>query len=208
MMFPISMFAPQARAEIIDTYPDFHELSSHEQEGKTYKVTTEIQATPGHAIFAIHGGNIEPGTGELAKEMLSHGKIQLYLFEALDTKDPLRLHLTSTHFDDPRALEIAAKNQHCLSLHGYEDHTSKMSVCVGGGDSSLLKKFMESTPPKSVELVACTGKLAGSAKKNIVNRCSSEGVQLELSTELRNKILKDDKFKKIIADWAMQIFTP
>ena len=195
------------RAEIHDTYPNFQTLAAHEKEGKDFKVTTRTNESKGLAIFAIHAGNIEPGTGELALELSINTKYQLYLFESLDQKDPLRLHLTSTHFDDPRALSIAKKNQRCLSLHGFQDHAQIPTACLGGANSLLQNKFFNSPHPASIQLVPCSRKLAGLSKQNIVNRCQEAGIQLELSSSFRNKILNNAEFKKDIAQWINSLFT-
>jgi phage replication-related protein YjqB (UPF0714/DUF867 family) len=189
-----------AFSAIIDTYKNFADLASHEKLGTTYQVEVEKHPKVDRAVIAIHGGNIEPGTGALA-HLVAGQDFNLYVFTALEKDHPLRLHLTSTHFDDPKALEITSVSSHCVSLHGYEEPVSGMKVCVGGGDLNLKKKFLDSTPPKEVELIACSGKLAGAARTNIVNRCGSAGVQLEMTRSLRDRMLKDEAFMKSMANW-------
>ncbi|MFA1712064.1 poly-gamma-glutamate hydrolase family protein [Peribacillus frigoritolerans] len=50
---------------IENSYTDFFELQENEQEYLDYRITVHHR-NPDIAVLAIHGGNIEPGTSEVA----------------------------------------------------------------------------------------------------------------------------------------------
>lgn len=188
-----------AFAEAGDRYPDYAELSKHEKEGVDYRVIHR----PGDsrfAVFAIHGGWIEAGTSELAKEIAGsrHG---LYSFEGMKTGKNFDLHLTSTAFDEPRALELATRSQSCVSIHGFKDPTPEKTTCIGGADLERAKRVAEALSrsgiPMKIEF-PCV-RLPGTNLQNIVNRCQERGVQLELSTALRNELLKNQAIRSHFA---------
>ncbi|MFX4608957.1 poly-gamma-glutamate hydrolase family protein, partial [Acinetobacter baumannii] len=85
----------------------YAELSSAHREGIDYHVTVERRGS-GVAIVAPHGGRIERGTSEVARAIAGND-FDLYLFEgALPTMNFEMLHITSTRFDEPRALALIA----------------------------------------------------------------------------------------------------
>jgi phage replication-related protein YjqB (UPF0714/DUF867 family) len=170
-----------------DTYSSYAELSRAEREGVDYRIKAEQRPSP-FLVLAIHGGAIEPGASEIA-EAVAGEDLSLYLFEGLKERDNRRLHITSTRFDEPRALALVAKADYCLSLHGFAG--KKPEICLGGAQSRLVKDFSEALRkrPEWEILLNCTG-FEGRVATNIVNRCLRAGVQVELSSELR-KLLKE-----------------
>jgi phage replication-related protein YjqB (UPF0714/DUF867 family) len=208
-----------ARAEIIDTYQNFKELAAHErgttgcckdlsspQKNFDYSIEALAQHQSKITVFAIHAGTLEQGTGELAQAVAGND-LNLYVFEILDRKNSTRLHLTSEHFDEPQALALAAKSEIAVSLHGYADKSNEEMIGVGGGNATLIKKFMASTPVKGVKAVAFTDRLTGKSPLNIVNRCKQEGLQLEMSPALREHIKNDLVFRKRMAQWIRSVLT-
>src|SRR5690606_2706905 len=88
-----------------DKYTSFEELRSHEEYNKTYRI--ELQKTQSEtSVFAIHGGSIENGTSEIAK-LIAGNQYNYYSFEGLLKTNAFSLHITSSRFDEPSALDMA-----------------------------------------------------------------------------------------------------
>lgn len=198
--------AGAAIAEAGDRYPDYAELSKHEKEGVDYRVIHRPGSSR-FAVFAIHGGWIEAGTSELAKEIAGsrHG---LYSFEGMKTENNFDLHLTSTAFDEPRALELAKRSRSCVSIHGFKDSTPEKTACIGGANLERAKLVAEALShsgiPMKIEF-PCV-RLPGTSLQNIVNRCRERGVQLELSSELRNELSGNLPLRKRFANSVRKVF--
>lgn len=111
-----------------DKYRNFEELKENESPF-SFSVFSKEHVTD-VLILAPHGGGIEGGTSELAKELSE--TYSTYLFEALKTPGAFDLHLTSTNFDEPQALEMLKEHEFTLSLHGYA--SNDRHVLVGGTD--------------------------------------------------------------------------
>ena len=177
-----------------DKYSDFATLAKSETAGVDYKIWSLERNSP-LSIFAVHGGLIEPGTDQMARE-LAEDKYNLYIFEGLKKENPFSLHLTSAKFDEPLALEMAGKSKKCLSVHGYIGDGSK-GICIGGSDKEFAVKIANELRAANMELeVLYPCKLfAGTHPKNIVNRCQDKGVQLEISQGLWDELKVDSTLK-------------
>lgn len=172
-----------------DKYLNYADLSAYEQLGKDYQITV-IDRKVATTIFAIHGGKIDWGTSIIAQS-LAQNDLNLYLFEGMKPSGNIDLHITSHNFDEPQALALASNSDQCLSIHGHKG--SQEEICLGGNNSELRSKLLEKLTTKTFPfkvLLFCSG-LEGTAPKNIVNRCSNQGVQLEFSSALRQKLLVD-----------------
>jgi len=184
-------------AQMHDHFQNYAELSRGLKEGSDYRIESKSRPSP-IAIFAIHGGVIEPGTIELARA-IAGDDFSLYIFEGLHRTQAEALHLTATHFDEPQALALAEKSELCLSTHGFASSEKKLQVCLGGGNEKRIAQFI-TTGFEDVEWTRCP-RLPGKSPKNIVNRCQQPGIQMEMSPELRRKILRDPEFKVRFASW-------
>ena len=183
-----------ALAHATDRYANFAELSKVAKEGDDFTIHV-VDRGAKVTVIAIHGGAIEPHSEDIAAD-IAGTDLNLYQFIAAPKPDSTDLHLTSTHFDEPRALALTAKSEQCISVHGYLE-LEKDGICVGGAETPLRQKIVDSLNglglPITVE-VPCA-RFGGSAPLNIVNRCKSPGVQLEVSTHLRSS--HGDWFSKI-----------
>jgi phage replication-related protein YjqB (UPF0714/DUF867 family) len=172
-----------------DKYPSYTELAKHEREGVDFRVDVQDR----HAsvlVLAIHGA-IEPGSGRIA-DGIAGTDYNEYVFRSLKDENWEDLHVTSTHFDDPRALALAARSRICISIHGYREKT-KDSICLGGGNrtaTARVETALRADFPR-IEIDRGCLSLGGADPKNIVNRCRDQGVQLELSKSLRDRLGKD-----------------
>jgi phage replication-related protein YjqB (UPF0714/DUF867 family) len=174
-----------AQAQYKDHFKNFADLSSHLKEGVDYRISVQVRTEAPVSVFAIHGGVIEPGTSALARE-LAGKDYSLYLFEGLKSENAEATHLTAAHFDEPKALQLAQISNLCISVHGFLDDSGKPQICVGGGNEKMKAKFL-ATPLTGVALVDCK-KFPGKVKSNIINRCKQQGVQLELSPDVRDSV--------------------
>ncbi|AVD54520.1 replication protein (plasmid) [Priestia filamentosa] len=177
---------------MVDTYGNFKELAENEVYGVDYQIRTDVKQSKSIAI-AIHGGGIEGGTSELALGLAYRLSCTSYLFEGIKSSGNSVLHITSTNFDEPLALELISNSDYCISFHGYGDLTGKHTK-IGGADSELkLKAYKSLTEAKfSAEILPGEDPLSGSDPGNIANKTTrGMGLQLELSTDLRKSFFTD-----------------
>jgi phage replication-related protein YjqB (UPF0714/DUF867 family) len=166
---------------IEDFYGDFGLLEASEREGVDYRIHTRRGQT-GIAVMAPHGGDIEPGTSEVAAALASRLH-SLYLFEGMKDRRNRRLHLASTRFDEPRAVRLASESDVVVTIHGCSD---KDAVVLLGGLNSLIVCRMGETLSSAGFMVDTRNGLQGLHPQNLCNLGKSgEGVQLELSSGLR-----------------------
>lgn len=174
----------------MDAYRNFVELSKSEKENVDFRILTVKRKGSDTVIVAPHGGAIEPGTSEVAREVAGDD-LSLALFEGLKPDGGnRRLHLTSTKFDEPRCVELVLGAGAVVAIHG--EASSEPWVFMGGRDHKLgahLKKVLEGhgygvkTHRKP--------DMHGLSPANICNRCrSAAGVQLELSHGLRRSFFR------------------
>lgn len=179
-----------------DVYPDFAALAAAQQEGVDYRIVVEDRGSP-LTVLAIHGG-IDLNTETIARA-IAEKDLNLYIFEGIKPQGNHALHLTSTHFDEPQALALAARSSRCLSIHGYVDKTRKQ-ICFGGDDVQYrdsLQKELDALQLPFETASLCAG-LEGTDPENIVNRCQ-HGVQLEFSSSLRDELTADPDLMERLA---------
>ena len=201
----------------MDKYSCFEELRAHGAMGSDYEVRGR-GGWSGIAVLSIHGGRIEPGTSEIA-DAIAGADHSFYSFRGIKQSGNRDLHITSTAFDEPSALEIVCRSETIISIHG--SRGQEEVVHVGGLDSELrrcieaklrLAGFQAplgscSSYPESGDGYPVSGttataekpenpfrmemRLRGLDKRNICNRCRrAGGVQLEISKGLRARLLR------------------
>ena len=175
----------------MDKYKNFAELKKNEDEGKDYIIhyrnsDSEI------AVMAPHGGGIEPGTLDLADEIAGKNFL-FYSFSGIKKTGNSALHIKSTQFDEPAAVEIANKACTVITLHGC---SNRGEIVYTGGKNSLLRQLIS-------DRLIDTGfnvknskdiNIKGINNLNLCNRCrSGKGVQMEISRGLRQKMFGCNK---------------
>ncbi|MED3825624.1 poly-gamma-glutamate hydrolase family protein [Priestia flexa] len=169
-----------------DTYKDFAELSKFERTEKDYRIRT--QATSSELlVLAIHGGRIEQGTSEMAIA-IAEKQNSYYLFEGMKSAQNRKLHISSSHFDEPTLLSMLKEAEYVLSIHGYKE-TKKKHTLIGGLDEERKKWVYKALRDASfsAEIVGQDHLLSGTHKHNVVNKGKREkGVQLEISYQERD----------------------
>ncbi len=177
-------------------------------QGTDFTVAVSNTGSP-VTVLSIHGGAIELYTTDISAALANLYGWNRYDFRAHGTTRCLnglsngeRLHITATHFDDPRAVSLAGSSSKAVAIHGYSDSRgyARGVICVGGANASARSTFIAQinsngsswagyplTPIDAPSAGSGTcGDLVGTASANIVNRTSSGGgLQLELSKSLR-----------------------
>ncbi|WP_422703850.1 poly-gamma-glutamate hydrolase family protein [Dinoroseobacter shibae] len=176
-----------------DRYSTFSELFRHETAGSDYRIEAR-HVTNSAVVMAPHGGRIEPGTSEIARSVAQDDK-SLYLFEGVRAR--LRhheLHVTSHLYDEPLALEIAARTDRLVAFHGRADRDDPETVWIGGLDTDLSGLILDHVVRAGFVGRLQQGELAGTHPNNICNRArSGRGVQVELPRALRNRLMKEQE---------------
>jgi phage replication-related protein YjqB (UPF0714/DUF867 family) len=172
----------------MDKYANYKELSAHQQIGKDYTIHIQY-ALPDIVILAIHGGRIEAGTSEIARGIAGE-RWSFYDFRGKKKKNNRDLHITSTCFDEPRALNLVAHASRVVTVHGTKG--DKPFVYLGGRDEALLKKTRLYLLDASFPVGVTPGRLKGTDPKNIVNRgARGKGLQIELTRGMRSELFKN-----------------
>lgn len=185
----------------MDKYSNFAELAAGERAGVDYQIHVENRGSP-VAIFAPHGGRIEPGTLEIAATIAGE-VLSFYAFEALRAAGNRgSLHITSTRFDEPLALELVGNAQKVVAIHGRADGDDPLTVDVGSLDTALREKIATAlTTAGFAAAVLDQGRLAGRDPANICNRgVTGAGVQLELPRVLRNQLTTEPTSLRAFCD--------
>ncbi len=173
-----------------DQYQSFEDLASHRKEGSDFTVSVvEREGRP--LVEAIHGGEIELGTEELARA-LAKSDWSLYVFHA----NGPGLHLTAHHFDDPRIVNLARRSDRCVAIHGYaESSAHQADTCVGGANADLRVRVEKALNGLGTSTEQPCSLLPGVQPLNVVNLCPRGGVQLEMSKAFRRKLQSDSKLR-------------
>lgn len=171
-----------------DRYSSFAQLAAHERLGVDYRIHVDDRRST-VAVIAPHGGRIEPGSSEIATA-IAGDDLSLYSFEGIRRgRAHGDLHITSTRFDEPHALELLAAMETAIAIHGRAD-SEDPAVWVGGRDFRLRDAVISALNAAEFKTCRCEGRLAGADPANICNRTASgAGVQLELPRSLRDFLL-------------------
>lgn len=177
-----------------DKYKNFKELKKDTRESKDWKISSKNTSSD-TIVTAIHGGGIEPGTSEVAKQISKKGDYKLYAFEALMKSGNQDLHITSTHFDEPTLLKLMKKSDHAVSIHGMGE--SKSVVYIGGKDLKLRNAIRDNLKDAGFKVEESPDYLEGDSSQNVTNKNDGNaGVQLELSYGLRKTFFKHGDFDR------------
>jgi phage replication-related protein YjqB (UPF0714/DUF867 family) len=178
-----------ATADAKDYYRSFSKLAKHQTRGEDYYIS-KYDGPSNTAVIAIHAGQIELQTGELAATIADWTGSDLYTFEGIKNRNNGVLHVTSTRFNEPIARNLVAQSDVTLSIHGCK---GKQAVTyIGGQDKDLGKKIKASLKDAGFKVVTPPKRLNGKNPKNICNKnASAKGVQLELTVPLRKQFVSD-----------------
>lgn len=192
---------------------------------RDYTITVTNVSSP-VTVLSFHGGRIERHTSEISAKLQQLNHWNRYDLQAHGTATCLegqsnyqRLHITSTRFDDPVAVNLVSQFPKAVAIHGYDRPYPQGTICVGGANAAQVQAFMDHVnqqkslfpnydllPVNAPQLTNPSENcfdLKGISAKNLVNRTSTgQGLQLEFSQQLRadlvNPSLSYDSLRRII----------
>lgn len=126
------------------------------------------------AVLSIHGGEIELNTSRITSDLSSRNKWDRYDFNGKinnekclkleelsksnnSNKNFVVLHITSTHFDEKKAVDLVSSHENAVSIHGFsrkEKEAGIQTICVGGLNTPQIEKFIENVNKESDKLKA------------------------------------------------------
>ena len=177
-----------------DLFRCFEDLASTQIEGVDF--TRFYRSGCGDfVVMAPHGGGIEFMTAPLARA-IGGSEHAVYCFEGCKKGGGNRcLHITSTNFDEPIALEVASSHRYVIAIHGAREDDESWTM-VGGLADDLRDTVVEALEAGGFLVQPCDAARGARSPENICNRGRDRGVQLELSASLRCA-LKDDAGEKL-----------
>jgi phage replication-related protein YjqB (UPF0714/DUF867 family) len=138
------------------------------EKGNDYSITSNSQRDKNVIVLSIHGGLIEANTSKITSDLSRRYPWSRYDFSgqiknkkcavlAKDNSTNIHynvLHITSTEFDEPRAVAIVESHENAVSIHGYDrtERSETNTICVGGQNKDQIKKFIEAVDKESDEL--------------------------------------------------------
>ena len=182
-----------------DRYHAFADLGASEIEGIHYRICVTNRTSP-VAIVAPHGGEIEPGTSQIAAA-IAGDTFSLYCFEGLIPGRPHGdLHIRSERFDEPKGLRLVEASQLAVGVHGRKNGDDRLAVWVGGLDKRLRDAVSAALVFDGFSAKTTGHDLPGKAPTNICNRGRRKaGVQLEIPRTLRDKLVAEPQQRQAFA---------
>ncbi|MBX0356712.1 poly-gamma-glutamate hydrolase family protein [Halobacillus sp. Nhm2S1] len=173
-----------------DRFCSFEELTAVYEEGKDWVIATSTEGNQQWLVSAIHGGGIEETTSTLA-EAIAGDDYPYYAFKGRLASNNFRnLHITSTNFDEPQALEMVAKANHHISIHGAGGDEPK--TLIGGRDQELMGIVKHHLEEEGFAVEEAPEHLDGDHPDNYVNKTKTKkGVQLEITRAQRKAFFKN-----------------
>jgi phage replication-related protein YjqB (UPF0714/DUF867 family) len=145
-----------------------------------------------YGIIAIHGGNIEKGTSDIAQN-IAKNDIEYFI----NSSDK---HITSTEFESPLLNKLLSECEIIISIHGQHDKENSF-VMVGGLEDLLISNIKNSLNKNNFNIIESENGLSGVSSENVCNKgVSKKGVQLELSHKLRIDLLNDKNLMNLFVD--------
>lgn len=181
-----------------DRYANFAELSARERRGRDYDIVVREVAESAVAIVAPHAGAIERGTSEVAVT-IAGADYNLYLFEGFGD-DAYRLHITSSHFDEPDCVALVGRCRVVVTVHGCHYADNDETVYLGGRDEALRDEIGSALGTAGFA-TRIDMRNPGRHAQNICNRgTTGKGVQLEISRDLRRRLRRDHDLRATFAE--------
>lgn len=179
---------------IKDKYNNYRELSRAQRRGKDFRV--RFRKRNGNTIvLAPHGGGIEPGTSEIA-DAVAGADLSFYAFEGIKPRRNRELHITSTHFDEPRCKALITVADRVIAIHGQNGNEDE--ALLGGRDLVTIRRLRQSLEQDGFHIaVGGSPQLQGRSADNICN-CGAQarGVQIEIRDGMRRTFFQDMRTRR------------
>lgn len=167
-------------------YRDFSNLVLNTEKGVDYDLTV-VDRGGQVTVVAIHGGGIEPLTGELAAS-IAEGEHNLYVFQGLRSQGNEALRIPPSRYDEMRLRALLQRGQAALSLEGTGKEGE--AVLLGGRNRRLRALLREALEGAGWETENLSGVVAAHDPSLFFNRPAQGGVQLALSRALRAAMIE------------------
>jgi phage replication-related protein YjqB (UPF0714/DUF867 family) len=188
-------------------YASYTALAAAKTEGVDYERRTLPVTGSTWAAIAIHGGGIEPGSGEVARAV-ADGLMAHYEFAAIQPSNNGDLHVTSTNFDEPICQGIVTSSLRCLSFHGYTGTTGVAETALGGLDTATADRIRAALQRAGFSVTTAAQEINGSDPANIANKTTlAAGVQLEMSNALRASFFPNGDLTRAMRDSGQRTAT-
>lgn len=167
-----------------DNYRGFSDLAHVQVEGIDYRIEVRPHLDSAVVIIAPHGGDIEPGTSDIARSIAGED-FSLYVFEGIRSSENYgHLHLTSHRFDEPQCLDLVSKSDHVVAVHGCLGE--ERQVLIGGLDTPLKNRIVEELHALGIDARLEGHDFPAVNAMNICNRGRrGVGAQIEITRALR-----------------------
>lgn len=190
-----------------DTYANYAALAAAETEGVDYERRSVPVTGATWTAIAVHGGGIEPGSGEAARavgvSLMNH-----YEFAGIKSSGNSVLHITSTNFDEPNCVAMVNAAKRCISFHGYTGAPGVAETSLGGLDTASVARVADRLRAAGFRVVTASQELNGDSASNIVNKTTiSAGVQLEMSNALRASFFPNGDLSRAMRDSGQRTAT-
>ncbi|MBU6996181.1 MAG: poly-gamma-glutamate hydrolase family protein [Theionarchaea archaeon] len=142
-------------------------------------------------VMAVHGGNIERGTEQIAVCIAQNSNSSLYVISPRTQKRDWKFHISSNKISPRDSEKLAQFLEHvstAISIHG---HVIKRNViCVGGLNQALRRSIVQSLREDfdvvdAIEDGGICRNLSAKNPKNVVNLTRDKGVQIEIPLLMR-----------------------
>ncbi len=162
-------------------YRDFSNLVLNTEKGVDYDLTV-VDRGGEVTVAAIHGGGIEPLTGELAAA-IAEGEHNLYILRGLCSQGNDALRIPVSRYDEMRLRALLQRGQVALSLEGVRGEGE--AVLLGGQNRRLGAILQETLTEAGWETGNLSQVVAAHDPALFFNRPPQGGVHLELSHAVR-----------------------
>jgi phage replication-related protein YjqB (UPF0714/DUF867 family) len=129
-------------------------------------------------------------TGTVNKSKCNSGLHDLWIFEGLLSSGNSKLHITSTHYDDPIALKLVQISKRCLSLHDLRDAAANGKIQIGGRDTGLRSIALEELTGAGIPAAISTDQDTNASDlDNICNKTTTHtGMRLGMGKTCRESL--------------------
>jgi len=162
-------------------------------DGKTSPDFREYGAKRGKiGVFAIHGGGIEIGTEQIARNIAKRTNCSVYIFSGRKKTGNNNLRISSIEFaslNHPLFSNILSHIEKIVAIHGHNQN--KKDIHIGGRNVDLKSKIAEALKKRLPEYHVITflheipDLMKGIDPNNFVNLPQERGMQIELPQALR-----------------------
>lgn len=142
-------------------------------------------------VMAIHGGNIERGTEQIANYIAKYSSSSLYVISPRTRKRDWKFHISSNKISPKESEKLTQFLEHVVAAFSIHGHVIKRNViCVGGLNHFLRRRVVDSLREEFDVVDAVEGggicrNLSARNPKNVVNLTKEKGVQIEIPLTMR-----------------------